>query len=191
MSALSISKIEFHVFQLTNRERRRRGLKHLRSSRPIGRVAREHSRDMSRRNYLSHETRGTGETPTDRARNAGLGDALAENIAQTWRHTSIIITRHNTRHYRGLKDERAIAASLVRMWMNSTGHRDNILNGSHDRIGVGVWVNFRTGKVHATQNFALRQPKPESLSSSLSRSVLLISGIIITIIVLVLSGLAR
>ena len=187
MSKLSMSKIERHIFRLTNKERQKRGLKRLILSRPLGWVARKHSKDMSRRNYFSHVTRGTGETPTERGRRAGLKMGLGENIAQTWRHTYITITRNNTKHYQGFKDEKTIAASLVRMWMDSPGHRANMLSDSYNRIGVGVWVNYKNGKVHATQNFAYGQSRPRSFLKHLFRSIFLIGGIIITIIALSLS----
>lgn len=190
MPKLSVSKIEHHVFRLTNRERRRRGARPLAWERPIGMVARRHSRDMSRRSYLDHQTRGTGETPTDRAQKAGLDMALGENIAQTWRHSYITITKNSAKHYHGFKDEKAIAASLVRMWMNSPGHRANMLDGSYNQIGVGVWINYKSGKVHATQNFACTQPKRKGRPKrknhlgSAYRFILLSAGIAFMIIVL-------
>ena len=77
-------------------------------------VARAHSADMRDRGYSSHNN-PDGESPFDRAEQAGLS-ARAENIA------------------RGQDDAKAV----MNAWMNSAGHRRNILNCDLTRLGVGV-----------------------------------------------------
>jgi uncharacterized protein YkwD len=45
-----------------------------------------------------------------------------------------------------------IASQVVNGWMNSPGHRENILNARYDREGIGIAVSS-DGKVYVTQNF--------------------------------------
>ena len=90
--------------------------------------------------YFSHDS-PAGLDPTDRALAAGYpcdkGDSygLAENIFNV----------SNTALHANIADE------IVTGWMNSPGHRQNMLDPSFDRIGVGVTFKGRT--VYATQNF--------------------------------------
>ena len=78
-------------------------------------VARAHSADMRDRGFFSH-TDPDGRSPFDRAEQAGVGNARAENIA------------------RGQPD----ADAVVRAWMDSAGHRQNILNCSYRSMGLGL-----------------------------------------------------
>ena len=81
----------------------------------LTRVAQAHSEDMARREYFSH-TNPDGRSPFDRMTAAGYKYSLAaENIAagQTTPH------------------------SVIDAWMNSPGHRANILNCGLTEIGVG------------------------------------------------------
>jgi uncharacterized protein YkwD len=78
-------------------------------------VAQAHAEDMANRGYFSH-TNPEGEQPWDRAHNAGVTFSLmGENIAINFS-----------------------AAGAVSAWMNSTGHRENILREGFGRLGIGV-----------------------------------------------------
>jgi len=106
-----------------NRERAHSGLRALKLNRKLSRAARVHVRDMTRRNYFSHDTLGGGSF-VDRIRRQGyLRGArswiVGENLA--W----------GSRKY-------SRPSVIMRMWMNSPGHRANILNASFKEIGVGV-----------------------------------------------------
>ena len=78
-------------------------------------AAQKHSDDMSDRDYFSHDT-PEGVHFDQRIRDAGYSKPGAENIAKG--ATS--------------------AAQVMDMWMNSSGHRANILNCSLTKLGVGV-----------------------------------------------------
>ncbi|MEM9114894.1 MAG: CAP domain-containing protein [Myxococcota bacterium] len=95
-------------------------------------VARAHSQDMCDRNYFAH-TNLEDESPFDRMRTSGVRfRAAAENIA------------------RG----QATPEVVHRAWMNSAGHRQNIMNGTYGRVGVG-YVRCSDGQPHYwTQVFA-------------------------------------
>jgi uncharacterized protein YkwD len=106
-----------------NRERAHAGLKALRLNRKLSLAARRHARDMAKRNYFSHDSLGGGSF-VDRIRRTGyLRGArswmVGENLA--WG------SQQNSR-----------PSTIMRLWMNSPGHRANILNASFGEIGIGV-----------------------------------------------------
>jgi uncharacterized protein YkwD len=109
------SEFEREVFRLTNIEREKEGLSPLRWNDTLASVARAHSADMANRGYFDH-TNPDGLSPFDRMTNAGyLYSSAAENIAA------------------GQYTPQAV----VDGWMNSPGHRANILNAGLTELGVG------------------------------------------------------
>jgi uncharacterized protein YkwD len=106
-----------------NHTRGRYGLHHLRLNKRLSRAARRHARDMARRNYFSHDTLGGGSF-LDRIRRTGYLRG-----AHSW-----IVGENLAWGSRGYSRPQVI----MRMWMNSPGHRANILNGSFREIGIGV-----------------------------------------------------
>ncbi|WP_347814326.1 CAP domain-containing protein [Alkalihalobacillus sp. LMS39] len=114
-----ISGIERQVIDLTNAERRRNGLSDLQADTSLSHVARQKSKDMQANNYFSH-TSPTYGSPFDMMRDFGIEyRGAAENIAQGQRS----------------------AEEVVQAWMNSEGHRANIMNGNFTHIGVGYTEN--------------------------------------------------
>jgi uncharacterized protein YkwD len=105
---------EDQVLALVNAERAAAGCAALADDAGLAAVARAHSADMRDRGFFDH-TNPDGLSPFDRAERAGLS-ARAENIAY------------------GQQD----AAEVMDSWMNSPGHRANILDCSLTRLGVGV-----------------------------------------------------
>ena len=165
---LDISTIESMIIRLTNEERQRAGLESLQHDPSISQIAKMHSEDMILRGY-SHEL--GGRDPTDRAMDAGydcrayLPDGsytygLSENISKYPRvRVWITSTWSGTRVGEAYSTEE-MAIALVQGWMDSPGHRANILDGDARRIGVGVAIEERqqygyiTETVYATQNFS-------------------------------------
>lgn len=118
------------VFDLVNAERTRRGLAPMRSDSRLAAAAQRHAEDQAARRQMSH-TGSDGADGGIRIRRAGYGSSSwAENIA--YGHTS--------------------AASVVDAWMNSAGHRRNILSTMPD-TGVGAAVGS-DGRWYWTQVFA-------------------------------------
>ena len=155
----SASKIESLVFQYTNEERNKHGKSSLTNDARLASIARGHSYDMGNRGFFDHDT-PEGLEPTDRANNAGhscrkdYGSyytiGIAENIAQHWLYTSYMtigIKSSYTWH-----SEESLAREIVDGWMNSPGHRENILDSDYDRLGVGISIT-KDDAVYATQNF--------------------------------------
>lgn len=115
----SVSSYEAEVVRLVNKERSARGLKPLTQNWELSRVARYKSEDMKNKNYFSH-TSPTYGSPFEMMKSFGIQYRTAgENIARGY----------------------ATPVAVVNGWMNSSGHRANILNSSFSEIGVGYVEN--------------------------------------------------
>ncbi|MFE7262465.1 CAP domain-containing protein [Streptomyces sp. NPDC057592] len=114
-SAPKASGADAHVLKLVNRERRKVGCPPLKMNAELRKAAQAHSTDMASRENMSH-TGSDGSAPDDRIARAGYGwHAYGENIAHGY----------------------TTPKSVVAGWMNSPGHRRNILNCAFKEIGVG------------------------------------------------------
>ena len=172
-SPLETSLIEEWVIRFTNDEREKAGLPPFDHDPKISEIAREHSENMILYGF-SHNV--SGKDPTDRALDAGYdcrayhgggtySYGLSENIAKHPRVRHWVGTSSGwggfkyrpTVYYTNAKDA---ALSLVEGWMNSPGHRTNILDRDSRRIGVGVATEFsdeygwKLETFYATQNFS-------------------------------------
>lgn len=155
-----IEKIVFLVHEFTNQERLNHGLSQLEFDPKIRQIARGHSHDMASRNYFAHET-PEGLSPTDRAdqldyscqKMVGLliYTGIAENIFQGHLYDSYYTVNGVITSYDWISEEE-IAKITVDGWMNSPGHRENILTEIFDREGIGVKIT-PDHKVYVTQNF--------------------------------------
>lgn len=154
------------IFEKTNAERRKNGLTPFTWMEGLEVAATGHSEDMAEKNYFSHDGKGWFRKShmTDRAQKAGVqANALAENIAmlpvfRTWRMDTRWDARGNqsqTVHTEGDSYEELTDAA-VENWMNSPGHRKNILNPALTRLGVGVALGQQGNVpyVYLTQDFA-------------------------------------
>lgn len=104
---------------LVNHARARNGVRALHADGRLSRAAGRHARDMVRRRYFGHQRIG-GRSPSGRARAAGWrGSALGEAIAYGC-------------------GRMGSAASTVRAWLNSPGHRAILLSRSYGRVGIGL-----------------------------------------------------
>ncbi|MEV0158640.1 CAP domain-containing protein [Nonomuraea fuscirosea] len=125
---------ENEVVRLTNAERAKGGCSALKHDPQLRAAAHGHSADMAAKNYFSH-TSQDGRSFLDRIKGAGFtgGSGWAENIAAG----------------------QPSPASVVQAWMNSSGHKANIMNCKYNLIGVGA-VKDGKGKIYWTQDFAAR-----------------------------------
>lgn len=113
--AKSLSEFEQRVVELTNAERAKQGLPALQIDTELSKVARIKSEDMQKNNYFDHNSPTYG-SPFDMMKKFGISYTSAgENIAQGQRTPE----------------------EVVQAWMNSAGHRANILNNGFTHIGVG------------------------------------------------------
>ncbi|MGM0750781.1 MAG: SafA/ExsA family spore coat assembly protein [Bacillota bacterium] len=105
----------YEVVKLVNQERSQVGLPPLKENWELSRVARYKSEDMIAKNYFSH-TSPTYGSPFQMMKDFGISyQAAGENIAAGQR----------------------TPAEVVEAWMNSEGHRKNILSPTYTEIGVG------------------------------------------------------
>jgi uncharacterized protein YkwD len=126
-----LTAFENRVVELTNEARAEEGCPRLRIDAKLRLAARRHSADMARNRYFSHTSRD-GRSPGQRLAAAGF-DARrgwAENIARGYPN----------------------AEAVMDGWMNSPGHRGNILNCGLRTIGVGA-VRAGGGQLYWTQDF--------------------------------------
>lgn len=125
-----IRTLESEVISLVNTERARAGVPALTENNELTRVARIKSNDFIENNYFSHNSPTYG-TPFEMLRSFGIKyTAAAENIAKG----------------------QGTAQDVMNTWMNSQGHRANILNSTYNQIGVGV-ARDDNGTLYWTQLF--------------------------------------
>jgi type VII secretion-associated serine protease mycosin len=124
-----VAGYEAQVVTLTNTQRAANGCGALRVDDRLTAAARAHSSDMATQGFFSH-TGSDGSTFVDRLVRAGYTGASAENIAWGYRTPQEVVTG----------------------WMNSAGHRANILNCTSVAVGVGLAVKA-DGTIYWTQDF--------------------------------------
>ena len=124
---------EKRMLDLHNRTRVDRGLPRLCVHPALQRAARAHSLDMINRDYFSHNTKGSGKTFDVRIKEAGYRyRSAAENIA-------------------GGPGAQGSVDSIFRAWMNSSGHRSNILDRRFREVGIGA----ATGNWSGTDGYTM------------------------------------
>jgi uncharacterized protein YkwD len=150
---IDVEILELKIHNLVNEERQNYGLPSLQYDIKLAEIARAHSQDMIRRNFFDH-INPDGQDPTSRAKSAGYScyknfgsyytDGIAENIGMT--------PIGNVIGYGDVYSMDDIAGCCVSGWMNSPGHRQNILDSSYDKEGIGVAISS-DDKVYITQDF--------------------------------------
>lgn len=130
-----MDQVESMIFTKVNEERAKNGLAPLSYNNTMEHYARFKSQDMGDRGYFDHNN-PEGELITAQMARDGVSyNAWGENIA----------------YIGGVSDPTALANQFMTNWMNSSGHRANILSNNFSSIGVGV---YKIGnKVYATQEF--------------------------------------
>lgn len=132
-NTFELNNFEYDVFLMTNVERLRNGKGNaLTLNFKLSSVAREKSADMAKNNYFNHNSPTYG-SPFDMMKQFGITyRSAAENIAAG----------------------QQTPEGVVSAWMNSPGHRTNIL-GLHNEIGIGFVNANKTYKTYWTQMFIL------------------------------------
>ncbi len=124
-AAENLPQVRAAVLCLLNQERASRGLSPLRANTKLRKAAERHSRNMTSQDFFSHVSPG-GSTPVERVKAAGYltgagSWAVGENIA--WGEQRL-----------------STPAEIMESWMESPGHKANILNRSFRHVGIGVAV---------------------------------------------------
>ena len=153
------------VFAFTNQQRRNYGLREFHWSDSLAQAATYHSTDMARRDYFSHKSGGffSRTDVKDRIQAAGNSDRMmAENIAMlpVWKSETAHLGRDARGNYGTWFEQNgetyeSLARDAVRMWMESPGHRKNLLNGAYSELGIGVARGMHQGVpyIYLTQDF--------------------------------------
>lgn len=133
-SASTLPRVRAALLCLHNQIRAQAGLRPLAANSALSRAAQQHSRDMVVRGYFAHDSLD-GRSFADRVMVTGYAtrdDAwtLGENLA--WG-----------------RDARATPAAIMTAWMNSAGHRRNILKSVYRDIGLAVTLGAPSGGPNA------------------------------------------
>ena len=124
------SKEQLEVLNLVNKERKANGLKPLTLNKELSNVANIKSRDMIEKGYFDH-TSPTYGSPFDMMKKFNISyNTAGENIAMGQKTPS----------------------EVMNSWMNSSGHRANILNSTYTELGVGIQKDSN-GTIYWTQMF--------------------------------------
>jgi uncharacterized protein YkwD len=157
--AVDIPTLEKKIHELINQQRRSNGLSALSYDSSLGSIARKHSADMAQNNFFAH-VNPQGLDPTDRGTRDGYScyknygsfytTGIAENIMQNNLYGSVTYYNGIPRYAWNSQEE--IAQSTVSGWMDSPGHRQNILTSTYDREGIGIAI-ASDDKVYITEDF--------------------------------------
>lgn len=124
------TKEQLEVLEIVNKERKANGLKPLTLNKELSNVATVKSQDMINKGYFDH-TSPTYGSPLDMMKSFGISyKAAGENIA---------------------KDQKT-PSEVMNSWMNSPGHRANIISPNFTELGVGVAKDSK-GTIYWTQMF--------------------------------------
>ena len=156
---LVAENISLLVHDLINEERIKHGLSELMYDDDLGEIAKSHSEDMAQQGFFAHDNL-EGQSFSDRyARGSYVcvnkqGMTIyggAENIYTDWRYGTTTYSGGRIIN-REWHSESRIAQRAVDGWMNSPGHRANILTGVFNSEGIGVGF-AQNGEILITQNF--------------------------------------
>jgi uncharacterized protein YkwD len=154
-SAENVAWLERRTFDLVNGERTARNLTALKWNDAVASVARAHSADMAANGFFSHTGSG-GTNVSSRLQSGGVWywNSSAENLLMEGGavyYTNILgIIEWRTKYF----TFEQLAQNATQGWMNSTGHRENILNPMLDEAGVGV--HAFNDSYYFTQDFIVR-----------------------------------
>ncbi|MCI7207488.1 MAG: CAP domain-containing protein, partial [Clostridium sp.] len=130
-----MAQVEQAIFNKVNEERTKAGIAPLTYNTTMEKYARIKSQDMGDNNYFSHTDLNGNNITTKMKADGVTYNAWGENIA----------------YIGGVTDPTALANQFMTNWMNSQGHKENILSTKFSSIGVGV---YKIGnKLYGTQEF--------------------------------------
>jgi uncharacterized protein YkwD len=144
-----IADLEHQIHVSVNFERRADNAQLLQWDDTLGKLARAHSDDMVARGYFKH-VNPEGLTPMKRLQEAGYDSCrlVGQNIHQNNLYARAITERKRTTYEWNSMEQ--IAASTMKVWMDSDGHKKNILQKNFTREGIGVAI-ASDDKVYITQ----------------------------------------
>jgi uncharacterized protein YkwD len=125
VQSAALAEMEAAVEERINEIRQQNGLNPLQKNERLAQVARNYSQTMARENFFSH-TGPDGDTSAQRVRSAGLSyRVVGENLFKSTNAPQPV-------------------QLAVKGWMNSPGHRENILRPVFTQTGIGIWRDGNT-----------------------------------------------
>lgn len=155
------SALEGRVHELINNQRQLNGLSALSHDPFLADIARGHSWDMVVRNYFEHMNpdgllaRGRGDAagyPCIRVVKGGSYNGISENLFQGTRYSAYYSNAEGVIAFYNWSSVDEIADKAVTGWMNSPGHRQNLLTSRYQLEGIGVAFSS-DDKIYITENF--------------------------------------
>lgn len=149
ISTEQIQTIESGIYNRTNAKRSTANADRLVFSGDLSRVARSYSQQMATEGFFSH-TSPSGTNAMERVSMADIKRCkiVGENLAQTW-WKQTVTTVSGVETYTTFSE---LSQGVVAQFMNSPGHRENMLRPEWGEIGVGTAITT-DGKVYVTQIF--------------------------------------
>jgi uncharacterized protein YkwD len=168
--SIDFSRLHAAIFFVTNEERAKKRLPFLDYAPELEKAARMHSMDMHEKKFFSHYNpyNKKKKTPNDRAVLAGiLNPYLAENIATNngleYKSGEKVYVRGEGQFSYKMDGEilkphtyLSLAETVVKSWMNSRGHRKNILSDDALQLGCGTYF-YLDSAYHNMPNFIITQ----------------------------------
>ncbi|MFA6989809.1 MAG: CAP domain-containing protein [Candidatus Gastranaerophilaceae bacterium] len=137
------AQIESLLFQRINQYRTENGVSPLQWNETLWTAATYHSADMGHRNFFDHYN-PDGEDPTDRAFKLGYYSGVGENIMLVPIGSEVVGCGY-------VDSEESVASCAFNGWVNSSGHRQNMLNPIYYETGIGAVQKGLT--FYITQDF--------------------------------------
>lgn len=160
----NVDAIAQSMHDAINEERAREGLESLDWSEDLAAIAEAHSQDMRDRGFFSHAN-PDGESPTDRgnaygftceeAIDGGYRTGIGENIF----NAALYSSRQTRRDASGTtvtydwNEPSELVETVVEGWMDSPGHRRNILSSDYASQGLGLTLDSDENRLFVTQKF--------------------------------------
>ncbi len=147
LSSSALAALKQRVIDLVNSERAKAKLPALQAEPHLDKAAQSQAADLTKRNYFNHIS-PEGTTPSDRIKAAGYAPIPPCNGCS-----------FNTYYGENIAKNQETAQEVMTAWMNSPGHRANILNPKFQDIGIGIdgpsWVQ-EFGGVDVSKNGAAK-----------------------------------
>lgn len=160
MPSYDIEAIERSIHRQVNEERRANGRALLKWSDDLARVSRAHSQDMVERDFYAH-VNPDDQSPTDRGEEMGVScstvidnlqtNYIDENINWVSYLDVVRITRSGEEKYEWRTADE-IVDEVVQEWMQSPGHRLNMLEETHQAQGLGMAMK-KSGEFEESGDF--------------------------------------
>jgi uncharacterized protein YkwD len=141
VNSIDIRMLELKLFERINQERIKYGLPPLKWNEELSEVARAHSIEMAENNYFAHEGLDCKKVDYRVSKKGIFYTIVGENLLQISLINNYLYDPKTLeirkREYRTLDE---LVEESVKSWMDSPGHRKNILNKDFDETGIGIAI---------------------------------------------------